>query len=107
MKKSIEIIIHHSEVSEKVIEKYLTEQVRSIGGLCLKYFNPNIAGCPDRLVLLPHGKMCWVELKSKGKKPTKLQTLRHRQLTDMGFEIHVVSSRAQVDELVNVWRTYR
>ena len=52
MKKSIENIVHHSEVSEKEIEKYLVKQVRAMGGICLKYSNANMVGYPDRVAVL-------------------------------------------------------
>lgn len=46
----------------------------------------------------------WVELKSRGRKPTKLQALRHEELTRLGHIVSVVDSKAKVDELLNVWR---
>lgn len=103
MKRSIENILHHSEVSEKAIEKYLVEKVKTIGGVCLKYSNPNMDGYPDRLVVLPGGRTSWVELKSKNKKPTKLQMLRHKQLADMGHNVNVVDSKNNVDYLISIW----
>lgn len=103
MKKSIENILHHSEVSEKAIEKYLVEKVKAIGGVCLKYSNPSMDGYPDRLVVLPGGLIRWVELKSKNKKPTRLQMLRHKQLADMGHDVHVIDSKKEVDCLISIW----
>ena len=103
MKKSIENILRHSEVSEKAIEKYLVKKVKTIGGVCLKYSNPNMDGYPDRLVVLPGGRASWVELKSKNKKPTKLQMLRHKQLADMGHNVNVVDSKNNVDYLISIW----
>ena len=103
MKRSIENILRHSEVSEKAIEKYLVEKVKAIGGVCLKYSNPNMDGYPDRLVVLPGGLIRWVELKSKNKKPTRLQTLRHKQLTGMGHDVFVIDSKSKVDYLISIW----
>ena len=48
---------------EKEIEKKLTNLVRRHGGLCLKWVCPGWAGVPDRIVLLPGGKVIFVELK--------------------------------------------
>ena len=67
MKKQVENIVRHSEVSEKAIEAYLVKRCKESGLLCLKYSNANTTGYPDRLVCLPHGNVVWVELKSKGK----------------------------------------
>lgn len=100
MKKSIENIVRHSEVSEKAIEAYLNKRCKENGLLCLKYSNANVTGYPDRLVCYINGKVIWVELKSKGKKPTKLQEIRHQELKRMGHEVWVVSSKPEVDELI-------
>lgn len=104
MKKSIENILHHSEISEKAIEKYLVEKVKAGNGVCLKYSNPNMDGYPDRIVMLPGGWTAWVELKSKGKKPTCLQSLRHRVLRGVGQRVYVADSREIVDGIINDWR---
>lgn len=102
---NIENITRHSEVSEKAIEKYLTEQVRTIGGICLKYANANMVGYPDRLVCLPGGKTAWVELKSKGKKPTRMQAIRHAELASLGFNVYTIDNKAAIDKLINDWKT--
>ena len=97
MKKSIENIVHHSEVSEKEIEKYLVKQVRAMGGICLKYSNA------DRVAILPFGVTVWVELKSRGKKPTKIQVLRHEELKDLGHHVIVLDSKPKIDQMVTIW----
>ena len=97
----IENITRHAEVSEKAIEKYLVGEVRRQGGICLKYSNPNVTGYPDRLICLSHGKMAWVELKSKGQKPTKIQSIRHEELKRLGFDVYVIDSKQGVDELIS------
>ena len=48
---------------EKDIEKRLVDMVRRRGGLCLKWVCPGWAGVPDRIVLLPGGRVIFVELK--------------------------------------------
>lgn len=94
-------IVKHAEVSEKALERYLVRRVKEEGGLCLKYSNPGMTGYPDRLCLLPGGKAVWVELKSKGEKPTRLQSLRHRALQDIGQRVYVADSREKVDEILD------
>lgn len=102
--KKLENITRHAEVSEKAIEKYLVEQVKAIGGICLKYSNANMVGYPDRVVCLHGGKVVWVELKSRGKKPTKIQTIRQSELVGMGHEVHIIDNKKAIDELINIWR---
>ena len=102
--KKLENITRHAEVSEKAIEKYLVEQVKAIGGICLKYSNANMVGYPDRVICLHGGKVVWVELKSKGKKPTKIQTIRQAELACLGHEVYVIDNKKTIDELINIWR---
>lgn len=92
----IKTITRHSEVSEKAIEKYLCELVSSLGGVCLKYSNPNMVGYPDRVALLPNGRCVWFELKSKGKHTTKVQNLRIEQLAKIGHAVYVCDSKEEV-----------
>lgn len=99
-KRSIENITNHAEVSEKMIERYLVEQAKQNGLLCLKYSNPNMVGYPDRLLVLPGGNVIWVELKSKGRKPTKIQQMRMAELTGMGHLVRVIDNKPDIDELI-------
>lgn len=76
--------------SEKLLEKVLREKVKSLGGLALKFHCLSFTGFPDRIVLMPLGRVYFVELKSEGKKPTKIQLAVHRILQDLGFQVSVV-----------------
>ena len=64
---------------EKTIEAKLVTAVRQLGGLALKFISPGLDGVPDRLVLLPGGRMAFIELKAPGKKMRPLQVRRKRQ----------------------------
>lgn len=101
-KRSIENITHHADVSEKAIERYLVEQAKQNGLPCLKYSNPNMVGYPDRLLVLRGGSVIWVELKSKGRKPTKIQQMRMNELTDLGHLVKVIDNKADIDELIKI-----
>lgn len=100
-KRSIENIVRHSEVSEKVIEDYLVEKAKGKKLPCLKYSNPNMVGYPDRLLVLPNAKVIWVELKSKGRKPSKIQEARITKLISMGHVVKVIDNKADIDKLIN------
>ena len=63
-------------MNEKTIERKLTTDVRRRGGVALKLAATGISGMPDRLILLPGGKMAFVETKAPGKKPRALQEQR-------------------------------
>ena len=43
-------------------------------------------GWPDREVILPNGRVCWVELKAPGKTPTLLQQVRLDALRNNGHD---------------------
>lgn len=98
--KTLKKILHNSELSEKSIEHYLAERVKAMGGECLKYSNPHAIGYPDRLVLLPGGRVMWVELKSYGERPRAIQLQRIERLRQLGQEVHVCDSRQAVDDIV-------
>ncbi|GEM_PF-1518408 len=100
LRRSIDNIANHAEVSEKAIEKYLVKRAAEHGVPCLKYSNPNVVGYPDRLLVIPGGGVVWVELKSKGGKPTKIQQLRMAELSEMGHAVYVIDNKADVDELI-------
>ena len=91
----------NSEESEKAIEKYLCELTKAQGGLALKYFNSSSTGFPDRLLLFPDCAPIWVEVKSKGKNPTTLQSHRIRQLREQYRQrVYVCDSRAKATAIV-------
>ena len=81
---------------ERKIEKELVARVKAMGGIAPKFTSPGFDGMPDRLVLLPRGKMAFVELKAPGKKLRKLQIAAHRVIHGFGLEVSVVSSLEEV-----------
>lgn len=84
---------------EKQIERKLTEEVKKLNGMCLK--QTSLAGIPDRLILLPGGKMAFVELKAPGEKPRKLQQVRIKQLRKMGFMCFVVDGLEMISNVLD------
>lgn len=86
--------------SEKVIERKLVEQVKLNEGLCIKLLCDQFIGLPDRLCLLPNGKLVFVELKTTGKKPRRIQTVVHNKLRKLGFRVEVIDTTAKVIELI-------
>ena len=89
-----------ADMREKVIEHALVMATRSKGGIALKFTSPGFAGMPDRLVLLPHGRMGFVELKAPGRKPRPLQLARHRLLRRLGFKVYVIDEINQIDSVL-------
>ena len=85
---------------EKEIEQYLIKRVKAQGGVCMKFTSPGLDGVPDRMVLLPGGRIIFAELKAPGKKPRPLQKRRLKQLTGLGFACFVADSRTAIDKIL-------
>ncbi len=81
---------------EKEIEQKLVKAVHAAGGICPKLVSPGFDGMPDRMVLLPDGKLTFVEVKAPSKVPRPLQVARHRQLKALGFRVYVIDSVEQI-----------
>lgn len=86
--------------NEKQIEQKLVTETRKKGGLAVKFVPPSFSGMPDRLVLLPHGVMGFVEVKAPGKKPRLLQVSRHAMLREMGFQVFVLDAMEDIPGLL-------
>ena len=81
---------------EKNIETRLVAEVRRRGGIAPKFISPGLDGVPDRLILLPGGKIVFTELKAPGKTLRPLQALRKRQLEKLGFRVFVIDDAEQI-----------
>ena len=81
-----------NQESEKTLEARLQKEIKKRGGMALKLLSQLHRGLPDRLILMPGGLTVFVEMKSTGQKPTKLQAHCHQQLEQLGFTVWVVDS---------------
>ena len=86
---------------ERFIEQKLVARVRREGGLCPKFVSPGSDGWPDRLVLMPGGKIAFVELKATGEKPRPLQVHRMEQLRDLGFKVFVIDGVERIGGMID------
>lgn len=90
---------------ERTIEQTLVHEVRKHGGIAPKLTSPGTAGMPDRLVILPGGKVCFVELKAPGQKPRPIQVRQMARLTDLGCMVRTIDHPNQIKDLLNEIRT--
>lgn len=90
---------------ESAIERRLVTEAVKRGGLAPKFVSPGLDGVPDRLLLLPGGKLAFVEVKAPGKKPRPLQRRRIEQLTALGFRVFVLDRIEQIGEILDEVQT--
>jgi len=84
------------EMREKYIEQALRKAVKAKGGMALKLISPGFDGVPDRIALMPNGKMAFVELKSTGRKMRSIQIKRKKQLESLGFSVYCIDRPEQI-----------
>ena len=85
---------------ESQIERYLVKRVKEMKGLCLKINSTSMGGLPDRMVLLPGGKIIFLELKASGCKARPRQLAVMRKLSVLGFPTFVADSTLLVDNIL-------
>lgn len=88
-------------ILESSIEKALIKAVKQRGGIAFKFLSPGVTGVPDRLVLLPKGKIAFIELKAPGKVMRPLQIKRKRQLEGLGFLVYCVDSTGMIGDVLD------
>jgi hypothetical protein len=89
------------DMKEKEIEEKLRREVKAMGGLALKFISPGLSGVPDRIVLLPEGRIAFVELKAPGKTMRPLQLKRKRQLEALGFKFYCIDRPEQIGGILH------
>ncbi|EHK3568807.1 VRR-NUC domain-containing protein [Escherichia coli] len=78
---------------ESTIEKHLVAEVKKAGGQAYKFVSPGRRAVPDRLVLLPGGRVVFVECKAPREKPRPDQLREHERLRALGFTVVVLDSK--------------
>ena len=82
---------------EATIEQRLVAGVKKAGGKAYKFTSPGNSGVPDRLVLLPGGRVIFVELKTEKGKLSPLQIEIHNQLRALGMDVRTLYGKTYVD----------
>jgi hypothetical protein len=88
-------------VREKTLERKLVAAVKAMGGIAPKFISPGFDGMPDRLVLLPPGRIAFVEVKRHEEKPRPLQETRHGMLRRLGFKVYVLDDEGQIGGILD------
>lgn len=82
---------------EESIERALVRAVVRHGGVAYKFTSPARRGVPDRLVVLPGGRVIFIEVKASGGRLSKLQEIEIARLSGLGCEVRIVWSADDVE----------
>lgn len=85
---------------EKDIEARLKRGVERAGGLCLKFVSPGCTGVMDRIVLLPGGRVIFVELKKPGGRLSERQKYMRGEIAALGTPVVCLWTVEAVDDFL-------
>lgn len=89
-------------ISEKDLEHTFTEMLnRTKKVWVIKLLSTFIKGLPDRMILCRGGYVGFAEIKTTGKKPTKIQTYIHEKLRALGFKVFVIDDLESRDAAIS------
>lgn len=87
-------------VLESKIETWLNDQIKKIGGKSYKFVSPGNPGVPDRIYLLPDGRIYFVELKRVIGKLSNIQVWQRQQFKEMGIDIRLIYGMEQAKQFI-------
>ena len=87
---------------ESTLERKITETVRRRGGLCLKWVSPGFTGVPDRIIIMPGGRITFAEIKRPDLADGR--TLRQKrvaeQLAALGCDVVKINSMDELEVIL-------
>lgn len=88
-------------ISEKDLERTFSEKLnRTEKVWVIKLLSTFIKGLPDRMVICQGGYVGFAEIKTTGKKPTRIQTYIHGKLRALGFTVFVIDDLESRDNAI-------
>lgn len=89
-------------ISEKFLEESFSDKLnRTKEVWVIKLLPTFIKGLPDRMILCKGGYVGFAEIKTTGKKPTKIQLLIHNKLEALGFKVFVIDDLESRDAAIS------
>lgn len=86
---------------ESEVEKKLRKKVKEeLHGRALKFVSPGLNGVPDRIILVPMGRIYFVETKAPGKKLRRLQEWVRGLIQDLGFVVLRIDTLEKVEAFI-------
>lgn len=88
-------------ISEKDLERTFSELLnRTKKVWVIKLLSTFVKGLPDRMVICQGGYVGFAEIKTTGKKPTKIQSYIHEKLRALGFTVFVIDDLESRDNAI-------
>lgn len=91
------------QMLEKEVEAKLVRGVKQLGGIAYKFVSPGNSGVPDRIVVLPGGRVEFVELKSKTGRLSSIQKRQIARLESAGKKVQVLYGEDDVAAFLLSW----
>lgn len=85
---------------ERDIERKLTHEIEKLGGLSFKWVSPGQTGVPDRIVILPGGRIWFAELKTDTGRTTAVQEYQQKRLRDAGCNVVTIHGEQELNEWI-------
>lgn len=90
-------------MKEAEVERRMGKMVKKRGGQFYKFVSPGMPGVPDRIMIIPGGKVWFVELKTTVGSVQRIQKWVHEQLEKVGCNVRIVrgwdDAKAFVEEV--------
>lgn len=88
-------------ISEKDLERTFSGNLnRTKKVWVIKLLSTFVKGLPDRMIICRGGYVGFAEIKTTGKKPTKIQTYVHEKLRALGFTVFVIDDLESRDNAI-------
>ena len=88
-------------MKEKIIEKWLVQEVTKLDGTAYKFKSPGRHSVPDRICVFPNNIHAFVECKATGKIPTEAQWREIERIRDKGHWVLVIDRRSEIVKFIN------
>lgn len=85
---------------EAKVENALAKMIHDRGGLCYKFISPDNPGVPDRLRILPDGKIIFIELKAEFGRMQNIQKWQHDRMLKCRADVRTIRGMEQAKALI-------
>ena len=88
------------KMKESDIERWLVSQIKDLGGIADKFVSPGNPGVPDRIIVMPNGRIIFAELKTEIGRLSNIQKWQRERYQRMGVDYRIVKGMKAAKELV-------